>query len=379
MTLLFYDDRPLFGGHEAMTLLGLEAILAKPGIKVHFIVCEENTTLVKRLETLRQRFPALTVEETDEQASRFEAIRHFFSRGRIADLSATIRRIAPDAVVSVQGGIEPSSLGIIAANKCGVRAISYLAMPHSYQTMGAKLGRLLDWGAPMLIERPDAFITSCDELAAHLRARGAKGPVEVVFPGIDTERFAPADRDECRRALDLPVGVPLFACVGRIDLRQKQQDRLVRAVSRPIVDECHLVIGGEGPDSDTLDQLIEARKLGNRVRRIPWADTAKLYPAADALVIPSRYEGVPLVMLEALACGTPVLGSDCDGMRDLLPDEFHIDASSSAAVAAALRDYVDRGMPKPPEELCERVRNGMSIPGFQKTFAETLLDLVKPI
>lgn len=378
MTLLFYDDRPLFGGHEAMTLLGLEALLEEPGIKIHFIACEENTTLVKRLEELAGRFSNLTIEETDERVTYFEAIRHFFFRGRIADLSATIRRLEPDAVISVQGGIEPSSLGILAARKCDVRAISYLAMPHSYQTMGARLGRLLDWGTPTLIDRPDAFITSCDALAAHLQERGAKGPVEVVLPGIDTERFVPADRDECRRELGLPMGVPLFACVGRIEIRQKQQDRLVRAISRPSLSECHLVIAGDGPDSELLDRLIESRKLSDRVRRIPWVDTAKLYPAADAVVIPSRYEGVPLVMLEALACGTAVLGADRDGMHDILPDDFHIDANSSAAVAAALRKYVDEGMPGPPEELCNRVRQGMSIPGFQKTFRRTVLDLVAP-
>lgn len=375
MTLLFYDDRPVFGGHEAMTLLGLEALLAEPGLRVHFIACEENTTLIKKLGELAARFPGLTLEETDERATRFEAIRHFFCRGRIADLSATIRRLEPDALVSVQGGIEPSSLGILAARKAGVRAISYLAMPHSYQTMGAKLGRLLDWGAPTLIERPDAFITSCDALATHLQERGAKGPVEVVLPGIDTERYVPADRDACRRDLGLPTGVPLFACVGRIEFRQKQQDRLVRAVARPLLSECHLVIAGEGPDSETLDRLIESRKVGDRVRRLPWADTAKLYPAADALVIPSRYEGVPLVMLEALACGTPVLGADRDGMHDILPDDFHLDAGSSAAVASALREWLDIGRPGPPEELCERVRRGMSIPGFQKAFREAVLDL----
>lgn len=378
MTLLFYDDRPVFGGHEAMTLLGLEALLEEPGLRVHFIACEENTTLLKRLGELAARFPGLTIEETDERATCLEAFRHFLFRGRIADLSASIRRLEPDAVVSIQGGIEPSSLGILAARKCGVRAISYLAMPHSYQTMGAKLGRLLDWGAPTLIERPDAFITSCDALAGHLQARGAKGPVEVVLPGIDTERFVPADRDACRRDLGLPTGVPLFACVGRVELRQKQQDRLVRAIARPMLSECHLVIAGDGPDTEVLDRLIESRKLGDRVRRLPWADTAKLYPAADAVVIPSRYEGVPLVMLEALACGTPVLGADRDGMHDILPDDFHIDAGSSVAVAGALREFLDRGMPRPPAELCDRVRRGMSIPGFQKTFRRTLLDLADP-
>jgi glycosyltransferase involved in cell wall biosynthesis len=251
-------------------------------------------------------------------------------------------------------------------------------MPHSYQTMGARLGRLLDWGAPTLIERPDAFITSCDAHAGHLRERGAKGAVEVVFPGIDTEHFIPGNSDLARKELRLPADAPVFACVGRIELRQKQQDRLIRAIARPALEHCHLVIAGEGPDAELIDKLIESRELARRVRRIPWVDTAKLYAAVDAVVLPSRYEGVPLVMLEALACGTPVLGSDCDGMHDILPEAFHVDAGSSAALAADLKTFLDAGVPQPAAELCDRIRHGMSIPGFQKTFRKTLLGLISP-
>jgi len=359
-----------------MTLLGLSALLKDPDLKVHFIACDENTTLLKKLAALQKDFPNLKIEPTEESVSNFEALRHFLFRGRIADLAAQIRRIKPDAVISVQGGLEPSSLGILAARHCGIKAISYLAMPHSYQTMGAKLGRLLDWGTPSLIERPDAFITTSEEMAALLRSRGAKVPVEVVFPGIDTDYYQPASRHACREKLGLPQDVPVFACVGRITFHQKQQDRLLRALARPALEECHLIFGGDGPDASTLDALIESRRVSHRVRRIPWAETAVLYPAANALVVPSRYEGVPLVMLEALACGTTVLGSDRDGMREILPDDSRFDASSSAAVAAFLRQWVDSGMPEPPASLSARIREEMSLESFKESFRHTLQRLI---
>lgn len=358
-----------------MTLHGLEALLTDPGCRIHFIASEENTTLLKRLAALAGQHPQLSFEETDEQPSRFEAARHLFCRGRIADLAATIERFAPDAVVSVQGGLELSSLGILAARRARVKAISYLAMPHTYRTMGARLAGVLDRLTPSLIGVPDAYITLSDEMAGLLRERGATVPVEVLYPGIDTSLFTPGDRIEARRALDLPEDAPVLACVGRIDFSQKQQDRLLRAVARPNLAEVHLFFAGDGPDSATLDEQIQARGLASRVRRQPWVDTASLYRAADVVVIPSRYEGVPLVMLEALACGTPVLGTDRDGMRDILPDDHRIDASTSLTLSRELRSYLDGTRPPPSADLIQGIRTKMSLEAFHDRFREILSQL----
>ena len=359
-----------------MTLHGLEALLSQTECRIHFIASEENSMLLKRLAALAEQHPQLTFEDTDEQPSQFEAIRHFFYRGRISDLAAKIERLAPDAVISIQGGLEPSSLGILAARRAGTRAISYLAMPHTYETMGARLANILDRLTPSLIAKPHAFITLSNEMAGMLRERGATGPVEVLYPGIDTANFTPGDKAEARRKLSLPETSPVFACVGRIDFAQKRQDRLLRAIARPALADCHLVFGGDGPDSSELDELIESKDLGNRVRRVPWVDAAALYRAADALVLPSRYEGVPLVMLEALACGTAVLGTDRDGMRDILPENYRIDTSSSTALAAELRSFLDQDKPRPPAELVAGIHSRMSLECFRDNFRKTVLGLV---
>ena len=106
---------------------------------------------------------------------------------------------------------------------------------------------------------------------------------------------------------------------------------------------------------------------------LPWCDPARLYQALDALVIPSRYEGLPLVMLEALASATAVLGSDRDGMKDLLPAEWRFEPNSPAALSAALARFVKNGRPAPDSPLVSRVRETMSLESFNRSFSSAVL------
>ena len=163
--------------------------------------------------------------------------------------------------------------------------------------------------------------------------------------------------------------------IGRIEFRQKQQHLLVGAISSDpaLLESCHLVFAGEGPDVGALQNLLHSNRITATL--LPWCDTARLYQALDALVIPSRYEGLPLVMLEALASGTAVLASDRDGMKDLLPAAWRFEPDNPAAFAAALSRFIERGRPGPAAELVARVRGSMSLEAFRESFAATILSL----
>jgi len=373
--ILFYDDRPVFGGQEAMVLRGIESLLEGGGHELRFIACDENSTLLRRLDELAKDFPSLVVERTHESVARFESLRHRFARGRVSDLAVSLRRHEPDLVVAVQGSIECSSLGILAARHERIRTLGYVAMPHSFAARGERFGRLRDLGSRGLIGGPDRWIATCDEMAALLRARGARQPIEVVPPGVDTERFVPHDRDFCREALGMPGDAPLFGCVGRVVFAQKQQHLLVDAMAAPELAGARLLVVGDGPDAGELDARIERLGLRERVRRLAWTDTAAFYPALDALVLPSHHEGLPLVLLEALASGVVALGSDRDGMRDLLPSDRRFDPTSAASIADGLRRFLDGGRPEPRPELTARVRSEMSVGAFKQRFRESLLRL----
>lgn len=376
MSILFYDDSPVFGGHEVMSLLGLEAVLAEFSGPVHFIASAANAKLCEKVAALAGKHPQLVLEQVGWHSSKLEALRNRLQPRRIKVLADHFRQLAPSLVVAIQGNIEHSSLGLHAARRAGVRCVSYIPVPHSNAEMGARLGGLRDLFCAHLFQLPDAFITITDEMARLLKQQGATAPIDIVYNGVDTQRFQPGDAKAACDELGLPFGKVRVGVIGRIEFRQKQQHLLVEAIAadRALAASCHLVFAGDGPDISALQDLIRQHRLSATV--LPWCDPARLYQALDALVIPSRYEGLPLVMLEALASGTAVLGSDRDGMKDLLPEEWRFKPDSPAALAATVSCFVEDGRPAPASALISRVHETMSLESFNRSFTSTLLSHV---
>ncbi|MGW7369341.1 glycosyltransferase [Streptomyces sp. NPDC054841] len=142
----------------------------------------------------------------------------------------------------------------------------------------------------------------------------------VIPNGVDTERFRPAPEDRPRAlpplVADLPESAPLVVCVGRL-CRQKGQDVLLKAwefVLRRLPNAC-LALVGDGPDAATLcvDAPASVRFAGAERDAAPW------YRAADLVVVPSRWEGMALTPLEAMACARSVVVTDVGGARESLP------------------------------------------------------------
>ncbi|MEU6844198.1 glycosyltransferase [Streptomyces sp. NPDC046716] len=141
---------------------------------------------------------------------------------------------------------------------------------------------------------------------------GIGAPWRLVPNGVDLERFRPEGP-----AADTGDGAgPLVVCVGRL-CRQKGQDVLVEAWPDVLaeVPGARLVLVGDGPDLDRLRAVAppSVRFAGAVDDPAPW------YRAADLVVLPSRWEGIALAPLEAMACGKPVLLTDVDGARESLP------------------------------------------------------------
>lgn len=377
MSLLFYDDSPVFGGHEIMSLAGLEAVLAACSEPVRFIASGANTKLCEKLADIAKSHPHLTLEKVPWSSSKFEGLRNRLNPGRIRQLAARFREIAPSLVVAIQGNIEHSSLALHAARLAGIPSTSYIPVPHTNAEMGARLGKLRDVFSAGLVGLPDSFVTITDEMARLLKIRGARAPIHIVYNGVDTARFQPGESSAACRTLSLPEHKVRIGVIGRIEFRQKQQHLLVLAVaSNPALKEsCHLVFAGDGPDSGELRDVIQRHGISGTV--LPWCDPALLYQALDTLVIPSRYEGLPLVMLEALASETAVLASDKDGMRDLLPSEWRFDPDEPAALSKTISRFIGNGKPAPAPSLVARVRETMSMESFKHSFSSTILNLAR--
>lgn len=149
---------------------------------------------------------------------------------------------------------------------------------------------------------------------------GVRAPWKVIPNGVDPERFRPAAAGTVRAGMPLLAGVdrraPLVVCVGRL-CRQKGQDILLDAWPSVLrqVPAARLVLVGDGPDSARLRAAAPRDVLfaGAAADAVPW------YQAADLVVLPSRWEGMALAPLEAMACGRPVVMTDVDGARESLP------------------------------------------------------------
>jgi glycosyltransferase involved in cell wall biosynthesis len=124
----------------------------------------------------------------------------------------------------------------------------------------------------------------------------------VVVPyGIDTERFAPGDRVASRRRLGLPEHARVGLFVGRWDVF-KGADVLTALMARTPEIEWLLVLGGGVPDDRAL-RLPRVHVLVD----VPYEEMPAVYAAADFMAFPSRYEGFGYAVIEAAACGVPVL------------------------------------------------------------------------
>jgi glycosyltransferase involved in cell wall biosynthesis len=140
--------------------------------------------------------------------------------------------------------------------------------------------------------------------------------VTVLRNGVDLQRFHPGARDEARSRLKFSG--PVLISVGHL-IERKAHDLVIAAM--PHLPGYSLVVVGEGPDRPALEEQIAKLGLSDRVRlvgAIPHEDLRDYYVAADALVLASSREGWPNVLLEAMACGTPVAASSVWGNPEVV-------------------------------------------------------------
>jgi len=184
-----------------------------------------------------------------------------------------------------------------------------------------------------------AIITVCAALKDELVALGADASkITVLRNGVDLELFHPGDRAMARTSF----GMNRFtlASVGYLVAR-KGHDLVIGAL--PALPDIELFIAGAGPEDDRLQAL--ARKLGvsDRVRflgALPQDRLRMLYTAVDSLVLASSREGWANVLLESMACGTPVVASNVWGTPEVVaaPEAgVLMNERSSAGIAEAVR------------------------------------------
>ena len=240
------------------------------------------------------------------------------------------RRFAP-AIVHTHG-YRADLIGGSAARRAGVATVSTV---HGF-TGGDWKMRVYERLNRIAFRRFDAVVAVSRPLAEELWSTGIDSHRLHLLPNALDMQGTPLDRAAARMRLDVPTDGWRVGWIGRLSA-EKGPDVMVHAMAR--LAGVALSVLGDGPQRDALHA--ECERLGVS-GRITWhgmvPEAARLTPAFDALVLSSRTEGTPMVLLEAMAAGVPVVATRVGGVPDVVSESeaLLVPSDDPAALAAAI-------------------------------------------
>ncbi|MEM9495621.1 MAG: glycosyltransferase family 4 protein [Pseudomonadota bacterium] len=199
------------------------------------------------------------------------------------------------------------------------------------------------------VSQAHAVITVAEALREKLINLGAAAEkITTLRNGVDLSVFHPIDQTEARAQLGLPSG-DVIACVGHLTER-KGHHHVIDALAQ--LSGATLIIAGDGEERRSLEARAAAKGVGERVRflgSVPHDKLADVYSAATVFALASSREGWPNVLLEAMACGAPVVASNVWGAGEIVKTQeagrlvpYGDVAALAGALAATLENPPDR-------------------------------------
>ncbi len=187
--------------------------------------------------------------------------------------------------------------------------------------------------------------------------RGVAPDKVIVIPyGVDIDKFSPGKNLELKRSLGLADDAPVVGTVARLH-PQKGHKYLIEAAPEIIrnVPNVKFVFAGDGETRTELEQMVQQKGIAEHFMFLGFrSDVHELLNVFDMFVLPSLYEGLPNVILEAMATGLPVVACAVDGTPELVVD------GETGYLAE----------PRVPEQLAVKISDIMSKPERAKSFGE---------
>ena len=240
-------------------------------------------------------------------------------------------------------------LAIRAARRIGAHSIFF-----SWQNLNRRYPPPFNWMERYTLEQADACIAGNHDAEKVWRAKGYRGLIEVIPQfGVDPNLFAPASRDESTSQF-------VIGYAGRF-VAEKGIDLLLRALAK-LDGNWRVDLMGGGPEQARLIDLARRLHIAERVRFLPWVastETPACYRSYNVFVLPSRsrpnwIEQFGRVLIEAMACGTPVIGSTCGEIPNVIGEAGLIFPEGNVE---ALRDRLAR-LQHDPALCAELARRG---------------------
>jgi glycosyltransferase involved in cell wall biosynthesis len=227
-----------------------------------------------------------------------------------------------------------------------------LSVPVVAMGIGSDINRIGDpisaWLTRTVLREADFVVTVSGDLRAKAVAMGASPlKTRAILNGCDLSVFHVNDRLEARQRLHIDPDAEAVVYVGRMDVRKGLRELVDAAASlHPQRPGLHVYLVGEGPDKPEIESAIQARNAAGYIHALQSCaadDVAVWMAAADVVTLPSYMEGCPNVVLEALACGRPVVATNVGGIPEIMSGECGrlVPPRDPAALALALASVLD--------------------------------------
>lgn len=382
--ILFLWDAEAFGGHDVSALVALERLTGNSQWCIGVLHTGRNARLTEALEAMARKMGRLDVVCAKAASTASESIDGLIRGPRTRSLQKAVEGWQPDWAVQVQGFITLGLCALAACRAQHVPSVSFVPMTHRVWTLQRSLISIAQDGVNRYwYSVPAAFITTSNRMKEKLvrEQKISAERVAVVEYGPALPIPPAMDRTSARAAGGL-LRKTVVGVIGRVEFNQKRQDFLIRSVvqNRELLADFQFVIVGDGPDLPAAKRMAADLRAGDQIQFMPWQKhMSQLYSVLDVVLIPSRYEGVPLVMLEAMARRIPVLASNVDGMADFLPEACLFKMGDSNAMTEKLL-----ALPESPgravlDRLASVVETRLNETSFAARFEEVLARLVRDV
>ena len=232
------------------------------------------------------------------------------------ELIRFIRRLKPDAVITQLWFA--NTIGRIAATVAGVGNIISFEQ-NVYDTVKTPKMFFVDWCLQFLSKKIVAVSEAVKKSLIRHHIQEAR--IVVLHNGLDISPFSAVfDRSVLRKEYGVPEDAFLYIFIGRL-IDQKAVDVLVESF-KMIGPKAHLLIVGQGKNRQLLEFQVEKNGLEKQVVFLGVRnDVPQLLFVSDCFILPSRYEGLPLVLIEALTAGKAIIVSDFEAAREIITNE----------------------------------------------------------
>lgn len=340
--ILVYADSAVFSGAESLLCEVVSGLAADPRFEVAFVAPESSTDLVDALRAATGNDPEASVPA---QPLPLAAL-HLYDPRRRKSIAATLSGIDADVMLL---NLPSAEYGATPLLETGALAFPVVGLMHISRTMaelGFRLGSIRTVLTRHAVRNLESVCVVCAESGRHYASNWSSPDVKITVVRLPAPVIRPGDQLLGRRDLGLPEQGTLIGMAGRLTVRQKGQDIFVDAAAQLIRDRPDLkfVLAGEGKDRARIEKMIADRGLEQKFLLLGQVENMSAFlDAIDLIVIPSRFEGLPLIALEALAAGVPGVTASVDGLCDVWPPQWRVEPEQPGQLARSLGALLDAG------------------------------------